>query len=95
MAVRKVKTIMSEVSETSNPSGGVDNSVGSNPLEISNAMITTVKLDGTNYLSWSQSALLYISDKGKEEYILEDLTIPSTMYTKYLKWKTDKVTVMS
>lgn len=83
------------MSETSNPSGGVDTSVGSIPPDAPNTIINTMKFDGTNYLAWSQSALLYINDRDKEVYILEDLAIPSLKDPKYHKWKTDNATVMS
>lgn len=82
---------MSKVSETSNPFESVDTSMGSNPTEVHNALITTIKFDGMNYLARSQSALLYIS--GKDEYILKDMTIPSITNLKYQKLKTDNATV--
>lgn len=61
---------MFEVSGTSNPFGSADISVGNNPSEVPNAIITTVKFDGMNYLAWSQSTLLYVSGIDKEEYTL-------------------------
>lgn len=69
--------------------------MGNNPPEDPNAIIITVKFDGTNYLGWSQLALLYISGKYDEGYILEDMTIPSITDPKYRKWKTDNTIVMS
>lgn len=54
-----------------------------NSPEVHNAMITTVKFDGINYLVLSQSTLLYISAKDKKEYILEEMTIPSITDPKY------------
>jgi hypothetical protein len=53
----------SKMSET-NQTKGVKSRVtshGENPT----LQITTVKLDGLNYLSWSQSALLSIKSRGK------------------------------
>lgn len=38
---------------------------GDNP----GAQITSIKLDGKNYLEWSQLALMYISGRGKLGYI--------------------------
>jgi len=38
--------------------------------------ITTVKLDGLNYLAWSQSALLSIKSKGKIGYKNHSPMIP-------------------
>lgn len=48
-----------------------------------NTQITTIKFDGTNYLAWSQLASLYISGKYKEDYLLEDMTIPNPIDPKY------------
>lgn len=67
--------------------------MGSSPLDVPNAQITIVKFDGTNYLAWSQFALLYINGKDKEKYILDDMSIPS-LKDQYRKWKTDNATVM-
>lgn len=85
---------MSELSEISSPFESIDVSGNNNP-DIPNAKITTVKFDGTNYLAWSQSTLLYISGKDKENYILVEIVIPSVTDSKYRKWKTDNATVMS
>lgn len=87
--------IKSDINETSNPSGTVNTSMGSNPINVTNAQITTIKFDGTNYLAQSQSALLYIIGKDKEEYILDNMPIPNIKDPKYHKWKTDNATVMS
>lgn len=86
---------MSKESETSNPSGNVDPSGGNNTSKVPNTLITTIQFDGTNYLAWSQSALLYISGKDKKTYILDEMVIPSVTNLKYRKWKTENTTIMS
>jgi hypothetical protein len=57
----------SKMSET-NQVKGVESqvtSLGENPT----LQITTVKLDGLNYLAWSPSALLSIKSRGKMGYL--------------------------
>lgn len=55
---------------------------GDNP----GAQITTIKLDGTNYLEWSQSAKMYIGGRSKLGYIngrvLEPADSDSQAYEK-------------
>lgn len=57
--------------------------------------ITTVKLDGTNYLEWFQSAIMYISGRGKLGYINGQVVEPSAYETvAYEKWESENLTVM-
>lgn len=55
---------MSDVSESSSTRAISDVS-GNSPIETYSASITTVKLEGTNFLTWSQSAKLTIRGCGK------------------------------
>lgn len=66
---------MSEESEASNPSRGVDISGGNNSFDVPNEVITIVK----------HLALLYTSGKDKEVYIIDDMVIPSVTDSKYRK----------
>jgi len=64
MTCSLAKKKMSETNQTK----GVESQVtshGENPT----LQITTVKLDGLNYLAWSQSALLSIKSRGKMGYL--------------------------
>jgi hypothetical protein len=47
---------------------GVESQVTSH-CENPTLQITTIKLDGPNYLAWSQSALLSIKSRGKMGYL--------------------------
>lgn len=47
----------------------------------SSAQITTIKLDGTNYLEWFKSMKMYISGRGKFGYISGYVVEPSIFYT--------------
>lgn len=65
---------------------------GDNP----GTQITTVKLDGTNYLEWSQSARMYIGGCGKLGYINGRVIKPSNSnLQKYERWESENLTVMS
>jgi hypothetical protein len=64
----------SKTSET-NQVKGVESqvtSLGENPT----LQITTVKLDGLNYLAWSQFALLSIKSRGKMGYLNDRIKEP-------------------
>lgn len=39
--------------------------------------ITGHKLNGNNYLQWSQSVLMFISGKGKDEYLTGEKIAPN------------------
>ena len=54
--------------------GGTDNS---SPL------ITRHKLNGQNYLQWSQSVMMFIGGKGKDEYLIGEITIPKKNDPKF------------
>jgi hypothetical protein len=57
--------------------------------------ITTVKLDGLNYLAWSQSALLSIKSRGKMRYLNDRIQEPQPNDPASDKWETEKSTIMS
>ena len=49
-------------------------------------LITGHKLNGHNYLQWSQSVLLFICGKGKDEYLTR-AAMPETTEPGFRKWK--------
>lgn len=58
--------------------------------------ITTVKLDGTSYLEWCQSAKMYIGGRGKLGFINGCVLEPDASDTQaYEKWDFENLTVMS
>lgn len=59
------------------------------------AQITTVKLDGNNFLAWSQLATLSITSKGMWEYIIGEIHPPSPRNRTYLMWRAMNVIAMS
>lgn len=56
-------------------------------------MITTIKFDGTNYLTWSKSVLIHIEGRDKEEYQTKDAKKLLREDPKYGKWKTKNAMV--
>ena len=71
---------------TPNNHGVVDNS---------HLPITGHKLNGQNYLQWSQSVMLFICGKGKEDYLTGDTTAPDKKEPTYKGWKAENSMVMS
>lgn len=45
--------------------------------------ITTVKFDGSNYLTWSKSVLIYIESKDIEYYLMREVEKPDKKNPKY------------
>lgn len=58
-------------------------------------LITNHKLNGHNYLPWSQSVLLYIKGKGKADFITEEVEIPEKTDKGYKLWESENSKVMS
>ncbi|RVX06552.1 Retrovirus-related Pol polyprotein from transposon RE2 [Vitis vinifera] len=44
-------------------------------------LITGHKLNGHNFLQWSQSVMMYVCGKGKDEYLTGEVAIPEKMIT--------------
>ena len=69
----------------------------SNPggTEGTSLLITDHKLNGHNYLQWSQSIMMFICGKGKDDYFTGEVIIPEKNDPKFRTWKTDNHMVMS
>ncbi|RVX15741.1 hypothetical protein CK203_005486 [Vitis vinifera] len=63
--------------------------------KIRNGIITRHKLNGHNYLQWSQSVLLFICGKGKDEYLTGEAVMPETTEPGFRKWKIENSMIMS
>ncbi|RVW95612.1 Retrovirus-related Pol polyprotein from transposon TNT 1-94 [Vitis vinifera] len=82
-------------SVTSLESGGrseIPNLGGSDSSPI---LIIGHKLNGHNYLQWSQSVLLFICGKGKDEYLIGEAVMPETTKLGFRKWKIENSMIMS
>ncbi|RVX07454.1 Retrovirus-related Pol polyprotein from transposon TNT 1-94 [Vitis vinifera] len=69
----------SQVSSVTSPeSGGRSEIPNLGGNDSSPILITGHKLNGHNYLQWSQSVLLFICGKGKDEYLTGEAAMPET-----------------
>ncbi|RVW29262.1 Retrovirus-related Pol polyprotein from transposon TNT 1-94, partial [Vitis vinifera] len=73
----------------------ISSSSSSHQMETSHLPITTHKLNGQNYLQWSQSILMFIRGKEKDDYITGALAAPETTTSTYKKWIAENNMVMS
>ncbi|RVW54511.1 Retrovirus-related Pol polyprotein from transposon TNT 1-94 [Vitis vinifera] len=73
----------------------ISSSSSSHQMETSHLPITAHKLNGQNYLQWSQSILMFIRGKEKDDYITGDSAAPETTASTYKKWIAENNMVMS
>ncbi|CAN6459804.1 unnamed protein product [Victoria cruziana] len=84
------------MAETSNPLSMVPSSVKMMLKEPNTALkITTVPLNGTNYLVWSKSASLYLCGRGKAGYVNGKVCRPEESEEAYADWELNDRMVMS
>ena len=57
--------------------------------------ITGHKLNGNNYLQWSQSVKMFICGRGKDEYLIGEIVPPKNVDPKFRTWKVENNLVMS
>ena len=53
------------------------------------------KLNGQNYLQWSQSMMMFISGRSKDEYLTENISKPDSTSAEYKTWRAENNMVMS
>ncbi|KAL5739623.1 hypothetical protein ACOSQ2_028803 [Xanthoceras sorbifolium] len=58
-------------------------------------LITNHKLNGHNYLQWSQSVMMFVCGKGKDDYLTGVVVAPSKEDPKYRTWKSENNMAMS
>ena len=86
----------SQVSSVTSPkSGGRSEIPNLGGNDSSPILITGHKLNGHNYLQWSQSVLLFICGKGKDEYLTGEAAMPETTEPGFRKWKIENSMIMS
>lgn len=91
MATEKQTSSISEVTSSSS-SPASSNLGGTDSVSF---QITGHKLNGNNYLQWSQSVLMYICGKGKDDYLTGEVVPPKAEDPKYKTWKIENNMVMS
>ena len=67
----------------------------SNIVESHTLQITQHKLNGTNYLDWSQYVLLAIRNKGWLGYLTGEIQKPAATEQGYLTWESENSMVMT
>ena len=85
---------MSTIGESSASSNGGTNGASNDNSSNPNT-ITTHKLNGRNYLPWSQSVMLFIRGKGKADFITGEAVKPEVTDGSYKTWEIDNSKVMS
>ncbi|KAL8101714.1 hypothetical protein AgCh_033561 [Apium graveolens] len=58
-------------------------------------LITVHKLNGRNYLHWSQSVMMYVSSRGKDDYLTDEKKEPEKKDPSYKSWRIENNMVMS
>lgn len=81
-----------EVTSSQEVALAVSNHGGS---EGTSLLIMNPKLKGHNYLKWSQSVMMFICGKGKDEYLTDELIISEKNDSKFKVWKAENHMVMS
>lgn len=85
---------MSNNTESSSVSnGGANGGLNDNNSNLNT--ITAHKLNGRNYLPWSQSVILFIRGKGKADFITGEARKPEITEKSYKTWEIDNSKVMS
>ena len=88
---------MSEVtSEISRPQPSLtEPQIARSPTEIHPVQITTIRLNGENFLRWSQSVRMYIRGRGKIGYLTGDAKRPDAKDPAYAVWDAENSMVMT
>ncbi|GMI70061.1 hypothetical protein HRI_000675400 [Hibiscus trionum] len=76
-------------------SGKDQNPTSDAASDVSTTQITSHKFNGHNYLQWSQTFKLYITGRGKAEYILGKQKIPDITDLTYDLWLRENNMIMS
>ena len=91
MATETSHPSLSEVTSSPNPATTINHVQSENNF----LPITSHKLNGHNFLQWSQSVKLYICGKGKDDHLTGASTAPNTTDPLYKSWKSENSMVMA
>jgi len=79
----------SDANSTLTSSEGISKPSPIVPVSKSTLQITIHKLNGKNYLEWSQSVRLVIDGKGKLGYLNGEIQPPAADDPKFLQWRSE------
>ncbi|KAL5851107.1 hypothetical protein ACOSQ3_006225 [Xanthoceras sorbifolium] len=88
---------MSEQSSPERPSNSemISGSTGGSDSNSHHPLITGHKLNGHNYLQWSQSVMMFVCGKGKDDHLTSTAVAPSKEDPTFRTWKSENNMVMS
>ena len=86
---------ISEVSSHSDQASTLPNSGNSGTPENITLLISSHKLNGQNFLQWSQSVRMFICGRGKEDYLTGEIPIPKKDDPGHKKWKAENLQIRS
>lgn len=90
MADQTSEVTSSAVGEKSTISSSSGSIVDSTPVSITNQ-----KLTGNNYLPWSRAVELFITGRGKKDYLSGKMVIPAETDAKFSTWEAENSMIMS
>lgn len=68
---------------------------GSSLVDSTPVTITNQKLHGNNFLAWSRAVELFVTGRGKKEFLSEKMVIPSESDAKFTTWEAENSMIMS
>lgn len=80
---------------TSTPATDKSPNSSSSILDASPVAITNQKLHGNNFLAWSKAVELFITGRGKKEYLSDKMVIPAETDVKFSTWEAENSMIMS
>ncbi|KAK0583640.1 hypothetical protein LWI29_000780 [Acer saccharum] len=89
MTNTKESSIETPKSSSSNVKTVMFNNNGGDLTNYSSTPITIYKLNGQNYIQWSQSFMFHVRSKEKEDYLTGHITKPDEKDAGYRNWKRD------
>ena len=82
-------------SSMNNPSSTDVSKISATSSESHSVQITTIRLNGDNFLRWSQSVRMYIRGRGKMGYLTGEKKAPAVDDPAYVTWDAENSMVMT
>lgn len=82
-------------SSINNPSSTDVSKISATSSESHSVQITTIRLNGDNFLRWSQSVRMYIRGRGKMGYLTGEKKAPAVDDPAYVTWDAENSMVMT
>ena len=82
-------------SSMNNPSSMDVSKISATSSESHSVQITIIRLNGDNFLRWSQSVRMYIRGRGKMGYLTRETKAPVVDDPAYVTWDAENSMVMT